>query len=437
MKESEIKIAVEPAGARVIRVTVDVTEERVQQEMQRAAQRIARQTTIAGFRKGKAPYSVIAQRFGEETIRQEAADDLAGKVYREALEREEIDPFAPGALLEMTLAPLQYVFTVPLLPVVELGDYRSLRVKPEGTKVAKKEIQDVLERLQQEHAVLEPAEGRGAQPGDALVIDVEGRAGDGSVFLKDEHAEVLLDPEDEYPAPGFYRALEGMMPEEGRTFRLEMPREGSSEEVEFTVRLVRLFDRILPGIDDDLARTVGNFPDLKALREDIGDQIRQMKERRADEAYAEKVIEAVVEQAKVEYPPQALEEEVDDLLGQLEGRVQREQRMSLSDYLKVVGKEEEELREELQPRAERELRHSLVLTEVVRAEGLTVSEDEVEGRIAELGKAWGDQEDAVRERLEKEENRERLVNNLLVRKVIDRLVAIARGEADTKSEEGK
>lgn len=434
MEESELKITVEPAGMRLLRLTVEVPEEQVEQEMRRTARQIAREVTIPGFRKGKAPYNIIIQRYGEDAVRREAADALAERVYRAALEGEEIAPYAPATLVEVELAPMRFAFDVPLPPVVELGDYRSLRIKSPAVRVTEKEVAEVLERLRQENAVLEPVEGRPAQVGDILVISIEGRAEDGAVFLRQEEAEVLLDPEDERPAPGFYRSLEGMRVGEERAFRLKMPEGRPSDEAEFTVRLLRLLERILPDLDDDLARTVGNFDNLKELKKEVKDQIRRRKQQGAEEEYTKRVVQAVVEQARVEYPPDLLDEVVDDLVEEVEARVRQETRMSLPDYLKAIGKDQEQLRQELRLQAEERLRYSLVLAEVADVEGLQVSDGEVEQRITDISRSWNDRADEVRERLQTAENRQMLLNDLLTEKVIERLVTFARGEME--SEEG-
>lgn len=431
LEHTRLRITKEPAGTCQVRLTVEVPEEQVAQEMQQVARRIAREAHIPGFRKGKAPYGIIVQRLGEEAIRLEAADELAKPVYREALRRMEITPYAPGSLTEMELNPLRFTFTVSLPPVVELGDYRSLRIRPPEVRVSKEEIQEALERLREENAVLEPVEGRVARAGDVLTIAVKGQTDDGEPLVEEEEMEILLDPQDESPIPGFRRALEGMTVGEERTFRLPLPDEDPSKEGEFTVRLLSLFERILPNIDDDLARAVGNFKDLKALRAEIEKQLQEQKQEKAEEEYVEQVIQAAVEQARVEYPPEMLEAELDTLVGQVERWIRREARMSLSDYLKATGTDEEQLRESLRPRAEKRLRSALVLSEVVEAEGLTVSPGELKERIAEISQSWSDPADKVYKRLE--EQAERLQAEILTQKAIERLLAIARGEV--KSEE--
>jgi trigger factor len=428
MEQSAIPVTTESIGKRDLRLTVEIPEERVQQEMRRVAWEISAQVNIPGFRKGKAPYSVILQRYGEERLREQVAEDLTHEFYRAAIQQEGITPYGPASLEDVQLSPMRLTFTLPLPPIVRLGDYRSLRVEFPAVEVTEEELQSVLEDIRQENAVSEPVEGRGAQPGDLLHIQVEGRTDQGELFLKEDDAEVVLDPDDTYPTPGFYSALEGMVPGEARTFRLKMPDGQPSEEAEFRVRLRALYNRILPELDDDLARTVGPYPNLEALKEDIRGQLLQMRERAVREEYARTVVQRLVEQAEVEYPSVLLEERLQDLLERLEEKVREEQRMSLQDHLKVTGRTMEDLQEQLHPIADRQVRRMLVLKELVLAEGLIVSDEEVGQRIQTIIEAWGDQAEAMRVQLEKPENREYLIGQILYEKVMDRLIAIARGQ---------
>ncbi len=428
MEQSAIPVTTESVGKRDLRLTVEIPEERVQQEMRRVAREISAQVSIPGFRKGKAPYSVILQRYGEERLREQVAEDLTREFYRAAIQQEGITPYGPASLEDVQLSPMRLIFTLPLPPIVRLGDYRSLRVEFPSVEVTEEELQSVLEDIRQENAVSEPVEGRGAQPGDLLHIRVEGHTDQGELFLKDDDAEVVLDPDDTYPAPGFYSALEGMIPGEERTFRLKMPSGQPSEEAEFRVRLQGLYNRILPELDDDLARAAGPYPNLEALKEDIRRQLLQMRERGAREEYARTVVQRLVEQAEVEYPSVLLEERLQDLVEQLEERVREEQRMSLQDYLKVTGQTLEDLHERLHPVADYQVRRMLVLGELALAEGLKVSDEEVDQRIQTMSEEWGDRAEAIRVQLEKPENRKHLSAQILYEKVMDRLIAIARGE---------
>jgi trigger factor len=394
---------------------------------------------VPGFRKGKAPYDVIVQRFGEETVRREAADLLGDEVYPKALDQEEIEPYGPGVLNELLLDPITFKLTLPLLPAVDLGDYASFRLKHRKARVYKKEIAEALEKIRQDHAFLEPAK-RPAALDDGVVLDLAAQATDGVEVLKADDVHMILEPESVEPAPGFAEAVVGMQVDEIRVFALNLtadfpqqPYQG--QPAEFTVRLKEVYDNIVPELDDDLARAAGNFDSLKKLEAHVKDQIRQASQAEADREYAEKVVEAIVEQARVEYPRVMLEEELDSVVKEAEQSLKREGGLAMEDYLRIKGQSMDELREDLSPRAAARLKHRLTLREVVAAEGLELDEGEIDTLIDDVSAPWGTRADEVRASLQTDEGRQRMRSRLLGSKAVDRLVAIAKGEKPEPAEE--
>ena len=437
-----MKITTEPLENRQLILTIEVDEERAQQAMRRAARQIARQVNIPGFRKGKAPYDVIVQRHGEDTVRKEAADMLAQEAYSEALEQEEIEPYAPGVLDEVVLRPITFRLTIPLRPTVDLSDYRNYRLKPTKVKVSKKEVQQALEAIREQNAVLEPVD-RPAALNDMVVMDLAGQTtADGVVFLKGNDARILLDAESTEPAPGFAEAVVGMEADEERTFTLTLPgdfprEELQGQEAEFTAKLAEVYERILPELDDDLARTVGNIDSFKELQEHVRGQLRQAAQEKAGGEYVGQVLEAIIEQTQVEYPPVMLEEELNAAVEDFKQQVSHQARLSLEDYLRIQGKTMEELREELRPQATARLKRALVLGEVVRLEGLEVDEEEIGAHIEQISASWGARADEMRTSLDSGEGRRTVRNRLLVDGAVQRLVAIAKGEAEEQGSGGE
>jgi len=436
-----LKIATEPLENRQIQLTIEVEEERAQQAMQRMARQIARQVNIPGFRKGKAPYELIVQRYGEDTVRQEAVEMLAEEVYREALKQEDIKPYAPAALDEVVLHPVTFKFTVPLPPTVELGDYRDYRLKPRKVRVHKKEVQEALEQIREQNAILESID-RPVALDDGVVMDLVGRTAEGVEFLKADDVRVLVDAESTDPAPGFAEAIVGMEAGEERTFTLTLPADFPQEELrgqeaEFTVRVTEVYESTLPELDDDLARTVGNFDSLEALEKQITEQLRQVAQEEADEEYTTQVLKAILEQAQVAYPPKMLEETLDEVVEEFERAVKREARLSLEDYLRLQGQTTEDLREELEPRAAARLKRGLVLGEITMREGLEVNEKEIDTHIEEVSAPWGARADEVRASLSSGAGRQSMRSRLLADKAVARLVAIARGEAPEPTPTGE
>ena len=436
-----MRIITEPLEDRQLSLTIEVDEEEARQAMRRAARKIARQVNVPGFRKGKAPYEVIVQRFGEDTVRREAADLLSDEVYPKALDQEEIEPYGPGELNELLLDPFTFKLTIPLRPAVDLGDYGSFRLKPRRVRVYKKEIEEALEKIREEHAFLEPVE-RPAALNDGVVLDLVAQSADGVEILNSDDVHMLLEPDHSEPAPGFVEAIVGMEPDEMRVFTLTLPADFPQEAyqgqaAEFTLRLTEVYDNIVPELDDDLARAAGNFDSLKKLEEHIKDQLRQAAQAEADREYANKVVEAIVEQARVEYPPMILEEELDAAVKEAEQSLRREGSLSMEDYLRIQGQSIDEFRERLSPRAAARLRRRLTLSEVVALEGLELDEEEIDSLIDEVSAPWGSRSDEVRASLQTDEGRQGMRSRLLGSKAVDRLVAIAKGEMpETTSGEG-
>jgi trigger factor len=436
-----LKVTTKDLGDRQVMLTIEVDEKRVESTLRGVARRIARQYNIPGFRRGRAPYHVILQRFGREALLQEALDGLGQQIYQDALEEEELEPYAAASLEDIQLDPLVFRMCVPLQPIIDLGDYRQLRIEPPVVSVDDEQVNAELENLRQDNVILEPADDRPAAIGDMVTLDVDAEV-DGESYVYEEDYVLALDVEDKTFTAGFVEQVVGMTVDEEKQFTLPLPHdETQDEEVEkqeatYTITLQDVKTRILPDLDDDLARTVGDFDTLEELRQDIYDGLEQEAQRQADFTYTEEAIEALVAQATIEYPPDLIEDQLDDEIENIEERL-KAQGLDLDDYIKLSGQTREAFRESLRPQAEKSARRSLVMSELAYQEKLDIAEDEVDERIASMASDWGEQADALREILSSPENVRSVINNLLADKVIQRLVAIAKGKAPSLEEEAE
>lgn len=427
-----MKVTSEDLGNRQVLLTIEVDEERVERSLRSVARRISRQYSIPGFRRGRAPYHIILQRFGREALLQETLDELTQQIYQESLESEELEPYRVGSLEDLQLDPLVLKMRVPLRPVVDLGDYRELRVEPQVVTVAEEDIDAELEKLRQTNVVLEPADDRPANMGDMVSFDVRAEV-NGESYVRQEGYSMVLDARDDTFAPGFCEQIVGMEVGEEKSFTLSLSDEETeegdeSEDATFNVTLHEVRNRALPGLDDDLARTVGDFDTLEELRQAISARLGEEAQRQADHAYTEEVIEALIERATLEYPPDLINDHVDDVVEGVESRLES-QGLELDDYFKLSGQTEETFRESVRPRAEQSARRGLVMGELAHQEKLKVEADEVDAYIASVTSAWGEQADELRQTLYSPDNMRSVANNLLADKAIQRLLAIARGEA--------
>jgi len=376
-----------------VALTIEVDEERTRRALLDVARRLARRARIPGFRPGRAPYNVVVRYFGKEALYQQVVNELAETLYKEALEKAGLEPFGQAKLTDYQIEPLVLKLVVPIAPVVELGDYRQIRLEPEEESIPEEEIEEALRRIQEENTFWEPVK-RPAQWGDLAVVDIEG-AVKGETVISDKGRELLLETHSSDPLPGFSHELLGMTLNEQREFTLTYPEEFEDEElagqrVHFKVCLRELKEEVMPDIDDELARTVGDYETL----EDLKAELRRELQAKAEKRFADQALTALVERATIEFPPLLLEEEIDDMLEEFDQDL-RKQGLNLETYLEMRKLTKEQFRQEISPRAEERLKRGLALVKFIELEGLEIKSDEVD-------------------------------------KALEHLVAIARGEVDTR-----
>jgi trigger factor len=417
-------------------MTVEVSEDRVKPALQTAAREISKRYPVKGFRPGKAPYEYVVREYGERAVYEAAIDDLGQKVYAEALDQEKIEAYGPGSMVEMQLKPMVLKFVVPLKPIVELGDYRALRVPYTAPAVADEEVQRVLDNLRERQAVLEPVE-RPAQLGDVATLDINAFLGEGlnpsDFLMTDKDVALQLDETGDWPMPGFPKQVLGIAAGETRKFDLAFAEDYANESLRgqtahFEVTAKEVKQRNLPEFNDDFAKELGEFQTFEELQNRVREDLRRQAERSTEREYSDTVLNQLVEQSTIVYPPHLLEQELQDMLEDLDGRL-REQNLTLADYLKIEGKTQEQLNDENRPRAEQRLKRALVLGRLVEAEQLEVAPEEVKAEIDRQNALFGDQAGRVLQILNSDKGRQSLVIEMLTNKAVQRLAAIARGEA--------
>lgn len=321
---------------------------------------------------------------------------------------------------------------VPLPPVIELGDYRSLRVEREPVEVAPEEVDAALEELRRRYALHEPV-NRPVQWGDIVYMDIRGEV-EGRRLMNEEDVEVRLQEGSVLLLPGLAEAVIGMERGQEKTVTLPLPedyprRELAGRPATFTIRVRAVREERLPELNDDFAREVGEgFASLEALRARLEEDLRQRKEAEAEASYRERAVEALVEMAaRIEFPQVLVEEEVERLLREEARAVGQD----VDRYIEQLRRSPEELWQEYRGRAEERLRRSLALGRLAELEGVQVMDEEIAQEIERLS-AGGQPDGGLRAILESPAGREALRRSLLTRKTLDRLVAIASGKVEER-----
>jgi trigger factor len=441
-------VEIEYLENRQARLVVQVDPDRVQKALRTAARRISKQVNIPGFRKGKAPYHVIARVVGEQMIYDEALEPLGQEIYTEALDESDLEPFAAASLDNFTLDPFELTFTVPLVPTVALGDYREVRLPYEQDEVTDDDVEGALQTLRREQATLEPVE-RVVELGDVALLDILGtipgdEQGDEETqpFISRKGAKVLIAEDATYPVAGFPQQVVGMSAEEEREFEITLPDDDEDlldelrgKTIHFEVVCHTVYLQDLPELDDEFAQDVGEYENVADLRAGLRDQLEDLNRRMARERYLDKVFDHLIESVvEVSFPPVMLENEIDRRLREFDDQLKR-QGLDRETYLQINDMSEEDLREAYEDDARAYLQRGLILTELVSAEKLEAEEEEIEDQKQTLLLSLGSQGPMLQQFVNSPETRERIADQILTEKAVERLIQIAKGEAPELTDE--
>ncbi len=425
-----MKVTLERLPESRVQLQIEIDDERLEKSLDSAYKRIAQKNRFPGFRPGKAPRPIVERAVGREGLIREALDKLVPAAYNEALETENVDAIGQPELEIEQLEPVKFTATVPIRPTVSLNDYRAIRVEPETVEVTGEMVEEQLLLLRRRHATQVPVD-RAIQWDDILIADVKAAEDDGNQFLDDENAEFPLREGKVLFVPGLAEAFLGMKKGDEKTFDIAIPEDFHIEQLRgktatFTLTIHEVKEEQLPEADDEFANSVNaeEFPDLATLRARIESDMRASLENDAESKYRSAAVEKLVEGATLEYPRVLVEHEIDHLVREAMGNNQQQYQM----YLQQLGRSEADFRETWREAADMRLRRSLVLSELAEAEGLDVSAEEIEEELDTLVAPMGDDAARFRQMFATEEGVSTIRRNLLSRKTLDRLAAIARGE---------
>ncbi len=376
-----------PAPKSTVVLEVEVPADRLDREVVEAVRRLSRHTRIPGFRPGKAPRSMVERALGEGVVLDEAVEHLVETAYREALAETSTLPLA-RASIEVVVAeegkPVVFKATVPVFPEVVLGDYRGFRFTPEIDPVDDAKVDKVIDELRDQQARLDPVEDRGAQDGDYAVIAFAGSR-DGVPFEGGSSERTPLIVGKGRFVPGFEEHVIGLKVGETSEFAITFPADYSEtdlagQEVQFSVTLSELREKIAPAADDEFARSVGDYADLSALRAEVRLRLERSSLDRARHRFADRIIEYAVANATVDPPDVLVDEEVDVMHDEFRSGLAR-QGITEEAYLKAIGKTSEAVHVEMRPDAEKRVKTLLVLSKVAEAEGVVVPADAIEAEV--------------------------------------------------------
>jgi trigger factor len=409
--------AVEQLGENRVRLTVDVSPDQVQHAVDHAMSDLSETVKIPGFRKGKIPKPVLVSRLGKERIYAEAVDSHIGGWFWSAANRNRVRPVANPQyefeLPETADREWSFTATVEVQALPEIVDWTALEVPRAEVEVPQDSVDAEIEALRDSVAELSPAGDRPAQPGDTLVIDLVDADGEAQNDTVVELGSGRLAPELEV-------ALTGASA--GETKQVAIPlADGGSSDVEITVREIQ--EKVLPSLDDELARSASEFDTLAELRQSIESTLREQLDAEIDAAFRISAVDELLKASEVQPALPLVRQRASDLITGFARSLER-RGISLETYLAASGGSAEELERQMVLEAAVSVARELALEALAERAGIEVSDDQVREYIREEAEASGEEDvDGVVADIWAHGQQESIREDLRLRAALDRLVA--------------
>lgn len=427
------------------KLSFEIAAEQVDQEFERALQKVAKSAKIKGFRPGKIPRPVIEQYYGPQ-VQQQALERLINDSYFKALVEHRISALTDPEIVES--APLEkgkdfsYEAQVEVKPQVEVKDYTGLQLEKEKFEFDPKSLDARLEELRQGRAELKTTTREEAATGDFVTIDFEGSV-DGQLFAGGAAQGHVLELGSGSFIPGFEEQVAGMRRDETREISVTFPEEYGNKELAgkqavFKVTVQEIKEKTFPELNDEFAREFG-AAGLDDLREKIADNLRRQEKNRVDGDLRERLMTALIARNPLEVPPTLVASQLEYMLGNVKKRLQTQ-----GLGLEMLGMNEETFGNNYRDTAVSQVQGTLLLEAVARQEGIRVEPEEIDGKLEEIAEMANAPLEAVRGYYGGEEARRGLIAQILEEKTVQFLLEkstiqeVDRSQlsgADTKKEQ--
>lgn len=423
-----MQVNVEQQSPCQVELTIEVPADQVVTARDKVYKEIGKHTQVPGFRKGKAPRSILERHVSEESVRRHTLDELLPEAYADALEETKVEPYTDPEIEIVQLENDQsFIFKakVPLAPKIELGEYKGIEVERPDVTVTDEDVDAELKYLQESRAKVEPAEGRGVQSGDIVMAELKATI-EGQDPAEPRRTLVRIGSN----LPAFDEQVIGMNPDEEKSFSVDYPADIPDEslagkKVDYTIKVESIREVQMPDLNDEFAQSIGDYKTLDELKDEIRKRLAEARDSAADREVENRIIGEIVERSTVCFPDIILDSRVAHELQHLRDDLEKEGR-TFRQYLEQLGKTREEFMDELKQAISNRVTAGLVLGELAEKEGLQVTAEDVDARIGQMAEEAKTTREAVEAYLEPRGGREGLENALLDGKITEFIKSVSK-----------
>ncbi len=391
----------ENANEQKLEITIEASK--FEEAIKKVYTRTAKYFNIPGFRKGKAPMSMVEKQYGVEIFYEDAFNEVVPEEFEKALKDNNIEAVGkPDLDVKQIEKGKDLIFTavVQTKPEVKLGKYKGIELKKVEYNVSDKDIEHELGHLAEKNARLVNIEDRPVENGDTTIIDFEGFV-DGVAFEggKGENHELVIGSNTFIP--GFEEQIIGMKIDEEKDINVKFPEEYFSEELKgkdatFKIKLHEIKKKEMPKIDDEFAKDTSEFDTLDELKASIKEKLEEENERKAKYETEDNAIKAVCDNVEVEIPSGMIDDELEQMVKEMDARLQY-QGMKFDQYLKLIGKTMEDFKKENEEQAKTSVKTKLVLEAIIKAEKIEADEETINLKLKEMSELYGKKEEELKQ----------------------------------------
>ena len=353
-----------------ITLTLHVEESEIEKYLNRAAQKLSNQLKIPGFRKGKAPKSIVEKIVGKEGLIEESLQFSVPDLVNDAIKKEELDVFATPKISVLDLVPeLKLEAKVALKPNANLGKIDDIKLEIQEEKVGSKEVNNIIDQSRNQHASWVPVK-RKSKMSDLLSLDFKCES-DSEIIMDHKSIEIILENEyeDNLKMPGLMKKLCGLIEDGSKKFKLDLPADFFNEKFQnntakFEVKIISVKEKNLPDIDDNLAKLMDpSIENIKELKKQIKKNLELNSKNKYDQDLWDSFIENAIKKSKFTIPEIMLEQETENLVKQQKQMIEN-QKIEFDTYLEGINKTEEEFEKELASSADLRLKRAIIVDEI-------------------------------------------------------------------------
>jgi len=410
-------------------IELNIEADEVMKEFDRITTQFSSSTKIPGFRPGKVPRNIIKQRFYPE-IKESLINSLVPKALSNELKSQNLNPVGTPVVHDIHFEegqPLRLKVQLEVWPDFKLPAYQKINIKKKKISVKNQEINHALEDLRSRSAEYVPVEDRGVRDEDYVIAEIKGKVLKTKKLLPSEKVVIFAGAPDNDET--INKCLPGAKPGDTRSFTLDYDNNHpdkrlAGKKIEYELKVMSIKEKLLPEINDEFAKDLGESKGLKELKEKIKKEIISAKEKAAKNEMAEEILGKITEELSFELPETLLNQEHMAVLKRL---------FSSRPQQNLKKEELEQLKSDARRKAEHNLRNHLILNKIAESENLQVSDEEIQEEFKTIAKANNVPLAKVIESVDKEGRREEIRNNLLIKKAVDILIeSVIIEESDSR-----